>query len=119
MSISMPRELTRNDRSVGVERNFLSVQQPSSSVACQPKDHGEQASTLMLRVSFESTREIDRLVDDLKGLREKLKNQADRIQSDIAEFVSLSQSTVQLSKIVSDSMAHMKGVSQTGRASVA
>lgn len=116
----MQRELTRNDKSVEAEGKFLSVQQSgSSSVASQPKDYGEQASTLMLRVSLESTREIDRLIDDLKGLRERLKNEADGIQRDIAEFATMSQSAVQLSKIVSDSMAHMKGVSQTGRAGVA
>ena len=117
MSMSGPRELTRNDKSVGAEGSFLSVQRPSTSVASQQNEHGEQASTLMLRVSLESTREIDRLIDDLKALREKLKSEADRLQRDIGEFAAMSQAAVQLSKIVSDSMAHMKGVSQTKRAS--
>jgi hypothetical protein len=75
----MPRELTRSDRPAELERNLHSVQQPGSSTVCQPEDQGEQASSLMLRVSLESTREVGRLIDDLKSLRERLKNEGDRV----------------------------------------
>ena len=55
-------------------------------------------------------REVDRLIDDLKRLREKLEEQGNRVQRDIVEYASLSQSVVQLTKIVSEGMTHVKRV---------
>ena len=56
------------------------------------------------RVSGNSTREIDNLIGELQALRKKLQVDSDRIQRDIAEYASLSQSVMQLTKIVSDSV---------------
>jgi|SRR5580704_1078359 hypothetical protein len=60
--------------------------------------------TLLDRVSGTSTKEIDNLIDDLQTLRKKLQADSNRIQRDIAEYASLSQSVMQLTKIVSDSV---------------
>ena len=65
----------------------------------------------MRRLSLESTREVDRLIDDLKNLRGKLEDDGNRVQSAIVGYASLSQSVIQLTKIVSDSMTHVKRVS--------
>jgi len=75
----------------------------------QPEEVGKQASTLIRQISLASTREIDRLTDDLKDLRTKLENRSSRIQNDIIEYAELSQSAVQLTKIVSDSVAQVEG----------
>jgi Adhesin lipoprotein len=48
------------------------------------------------------------LTDDLKDLSKKLENRSNRIQSDIVEYAELSQSAVQLTKIVSDSVAQVE-----------
>jgi hypothetical protein len=61
-------------------------------------------STLLRRVSGTSTREIDNLVGDLQMLREKLHANGERIQRDIVEYASLSQSVMQLTKIISESV---------------
>jgi dsDNA-specific endonuclease/ATPase MutS2 len=65
---------------------------------------------LLRQVSLQSTREVDRLIDDLRRLREKLEEQGNRVQRDIVEYASLSQSVVQLTKIVSEGMTHVKRV---------
>ena len=61
-------------------------------------------STLLERVSGTSTKEIDNLIGDLQALRKKLQVDSNRIQRDIADYASLSQSVMQLTKIVSDSV---------------
>jgi len=110
MSVTKSSEAARSNKPAELERNIGAVRQQSSPVF-QAEDTGEKASTLVLRVSAESTREIDRLIDGLKNLRERLKNEGSRLQRDIVEYVSLSQSAVQLTKIVTDSMTHVKGMS--------
>ena len=61
-------------------------------------------------MSGESTREIDYLIDGLKGLRKKLDDDGRRVQREIVEYASLSQSVIQLTKIVSEGMTHVKKV---------
>jgi hypothetical protein len=61
-------------------------------------------STLLDRVAGTSAREIDSLIGELQLLRKKLQTDGSRIQRDITEYAALSQSVMQLTKIVSDSV---------------
>lgn len=61
-------------------------------------------STLLDRVAGTSTREIDNLITELQRLRKKLQTDGNRLQRDITEYAALSQSVMQLTKIVSDSV---------------
>jgi hypothetical protein len=61
-------------------------------------------STLLDRVAGTSAREIDNLIGELQFLRRKLQTDGSRIQRDITEYAALSQSVMQLTKIVSDSV---------------
>ena len=61
-------------------------------------------TTLLGRVSGNSTHEVDNLIGELQILRKKLQADGNRIQRDIEEYAALSQSVMQLTKIVSDSM---------------
>ena len=79
-----------------------------SSAFPRSDDEGEQASSLIRGITVDSTREIDRLIDDLKSLRGRLENESSRVQRDVADHWSLSQSVIQLTKIVSDSMVNVK-----------
>jgi hypothetical protein len=112
MSDVKARDVTRSNKPPGFEGTVRDLpRQQSSSVPRRPDDKGEQASALIGRITLASTHEIDRLVDDLKSLRGKLEDEGSRVQRDIADHSSLSQSVIQLTKIVSDSMAHVKEVS--------
>jgi len=112
MSNVNAREVTRGHKPNRFEANNrdLPAQQRSSALL-RPDDKGEQASSLMDRVTLESTLEIDRLIDDLQRLRSKLEVEGNRVRRDIADHSTLSQSVIQLTKIVSDSMAQVKMVS--------
>jgi hypothetical protein len=59
---------------------------------------------LLRRVSEDSTREVDNLIDELQGLRKKLVTDRDHIQSDIARHAEMSRGVVQLTTIISDSV---------------
>lgn len=114
MSILKSRELTRSGNKAEIEGNIRELVRQQSSAIRQSDPAGEQAtselSNLLRQVSLQSTREVDRLIDDLKTLREKLEEQGNRVQRDIVEYASLSQSVVQLTRIVSEGMTHVKRV---------
>ncbi|MFZ0237667.1 MAG: hypothetical protein WAL37_09925 [Xanthobacteraceae bacterium] len=65
-------------------------------------------SSLLRRVSGNSTREIDTLIGDLRDLREKLHSDGDRIHREIVEYAALSQQVMQLSKIISESVKRLQ-----------
>jgi hypothetical protein len=65
---------------------------------------GENLGALLRQVSEASTREIEGLIDELQGLRKKLKSDGERIQSDIARYRELSQGVMQLTMIISDNV---------------
>jgi hypothetical protein len=62
------------------------------------------------QVSGESQREIDHLIGGLKHLRQKLDDDGRRVQREIVEYASLSRSVIQMTKIVSEGMTHVKNV---------
>jgi hypothetical protein len=62
--------------------------------------------TLMQRVAETSLQEIDDLIMELKRRREKLLNESARVQREILEYAKLSQSTMQSTKIITESLAH-------------
>ena len=68
-------------------------------------------SSLVSGISVRSINEIDHLIAGLQGLREKLDSDGDRLHRDIAQHAALSQSIVDLTKIVSDGMT---SVSKSG-----
>jgi chromosome segregation ATPase len=63
---------------------------------------------LLRRVSEVSTGEIENLIDELHGVREKLQTDLSRIQRDIAEYRELSQAVMQLTASISDGMKELR-----------
>ena len=74
------------------------------------KISGEYLGTLLRQVSKTSMGEIDSLIVELKMLHKKLQTDGDRIQRDIAEHAELSQQVMQLTKIISDSVKKLPGL---------
>ena len=112
MSILKARRLPLSNKPE-LEGSIRELVRRESSAIRQAGDNSEQAArelaSLVQRISGGSTREVDHLINGLTNLRQKLDDEAMRIRSDIIEFASLSQSVMQLTKIVSD------GVTQVGK----
>jgi ABC-type transporter Mla subunit MlaD len=113
MSILKARRLPLSNKPE-LEGSIRELVRRESSAIRQAGDNSEQAArelaSLVQRISGGSTREVDHLINGLTNLRQKLDDAATRIQSDIIEFASLSQSVMQLTKIVSDGVTQVAKV---------
>lgn len=107
MSNGTPREMTHNGKPAD-DGNVRDLPRRQGGPPRRMEEMNEQTASIVQRVALETTREIDRLMDDLHKLRIKLESDGNRIQRDISEYVTLTQSVVALTKIVSDSMANTK-----------
>ena len=72
-------------------------------------------SALLQRVAGSSVAEIDRLMSALQTLRDLLHSEGARVQREIAGYAHLSQSVVQSTKIISESLAKVEEQKRAGR----
>jgi hypothetical protein len=95
-----------------VEGNIRELVRRDSNAFRQTEGDSEVAATnlsaLLRRVSGVSTSEIDNLIDELRTLREKLLADGNRVERDIVEYAALSQSVIQMTKIITESMTQVK-----------
>ncbi len=63
--------------------------------------------SLLGRVSETSAREVDNLIDELHRVREKLRDDGNRIQRDIEEYAALNQQVMKLTQIISESLRNL------------
>jgi hypothetical protein len=114
MSIVKQRGTVGMDRSAEAEfeGKIHELARHSSSAVRQADDDGDIAtrslSDLLRRVSANSTGEIDNLISELRHLREKLLADGNRVERDIIEYAALSQSVIEMTKIITDSMLQVK-----------
>lgn len=109
-----PAELSKSAQAE-VEGNIRDLIRRDSDMLRQSGESDSEmiasnVSSLLRRVSGTSTREIDNLINELQTLREKLRSDGSRVQRDIVEYASLSQSVMQLTKIISESLTQVKSL---------
>ena len=63
---------------------------------------------MISQISLQSVQEVDRLIAGLQGIRQKLEHDGGRIERQIGEYVSFSQSVVDLTKIVAEATTAIK-----------
>src|SRR5437870_6006580 len=94
----------------GEIRDF--VRRDGASLRRMPEGESElvanNITTLLQRVAGTSVQEIDRLIAELQTLRELLHQEGARVQREIAEYAHLSQSAMQSTKIIAESLAQWK-----------
>jgi hypothetical protein len=114
MNVARPFKPVDLDKSeeVDVEGNIRDLVRHDSVAFREAVSDSEAAAGnlggLIGRVSGSSAREIDNLIGELRTLRDKLQADGDRVQRDIAEYATLTQSVMQLTKIVADGVTHVK-----------
>ena len=87
------RDILRNKRANG-----------SAGVSTEIEERNVEFASLISQISFQSVQELDHLISGLQGIRQKLDDDCDRIQRQIGEYVSFSQSIIDLTKIVTEAM---------------
>src|SRR5215831_19807717 len=65
-------------------------------------------TTLLARVAGTSVQEIDRLIAELQTLRALLQEEGARVQRNLAQYAHLSQSAMQSTRIIAESIAQWK-----------
>jgi hypothetical protein len=65
-------------------------------------------AALLQRVAGSSVQEIDRLLTELHTLRDLLQSEGARVQREITEYAHMSQSAMQSTKIITESLAKWK-----------
>ena len=71
--------------------------------------------TMLDRAAGSSLQEIDRLVSELQSIRDLLETEGERVQRELADYAHLSQSSLQSTKIIAESLAHWKNVAEQRR----
>jgi hypothetical protein len=76
----------------------------------------ENLNTLIRRISGASMEEIDRVILELQGVREMLRNEGDRVAREIAGYASLSHAAMTAMKVIGDSLSQWKSAPTNQRA---
>lgn len=125
MSISKLRSSTAIDKALGMtavnnalrtdlkvnSTDQIEVENPTLDLPAKNGLTADTVSTYLKQVSASSCGEIDSLIGDLRGLREKLVTDGSRIEQNVVEFATLNQSVVKLTEVVADSVAQVKAPS--------
>jgi hypothetical protein len=90
-----------------VRRDFVAARREPAN---ESQMVASNISALLQRVSGHSVQEIDRLIGELQALRETLHQEAARVQREITGYASLSQSAMQSTKIIADTLTSWKKV---------
>lgn len=119
MSISKLRSSTAVDKALGIaavdQALRINVEDTQADGRSQDAALGngaitaEHVSTYLRGISGNSTDEIDSLISDLRGLREKLVADGCRIEQEVMKFATLNQSVIKLAEVISNSVAQVKG----------
>ncbi len=115
MNSAKPRSTAEMEKpATEIEGNIRELVRRDTTAFRQVESDSEMAannlSTLLRRVSGNSAREIDHLIGELCTLRDKLQSDSDRVEREIVEYASLSQSVIQLTKIIADGVTQVKKV---------
>jgi hypothetical protein len=71
----------------------------------------DNVSMLVQRVAGASMSEIDNVIDELRGMREFLRSEGERVQREIAGYATVSQTAAASMKVIAESMAQWRSAS--------
>ena len=71
-------------------------------------------NSLLQRVNAASLQEIDSLITELESSRDMLQREAVRVQREIVQYSTLSQTALQSTKIITENLTHLKTVRSAG-----
>lgn len=74
----------------------------------------DNLNALIRRVSGASMEEIDRVILELQGVRDMLRNEGDRVSREIAGYASLSHAAMTAMKVIGDSLNQWKAGPDSG-----
>ncbi|MBV8790587.1 MAG: hypothetical protein JO205_01500 [Pseudolabrys sp.] len=97
------REFVRRD----VAQLRRPPQQPAQQQVAEP-DAPDNVNALIWRVSGASMEEIDRVILELQGVRDMLRQEGERVTREVAGYASLNHAANTAMKVIAESLAQWK-----------
>ena len=106
----LPKKLSEVDQAArAVEEAILSLPRQQADPANDP---AVGLSGLIERVAGPPMEEIDRVILELQGLRDMLRNEGERVSHEIDRYARLNQTSMTAMKSIADSLIQRKGASE-------
>ena len=70
-------------------------------------------NALLQRVAGSTFKEIDRLIDELQGLRDLLQSEGQRVQCELVKYAQLSQAVMKSTKVIAEGMSQLQSSGET------
>lgn len=99
------REFVRRD--VGAQRKARNPEPNAEASA-------DNMNALIQRVSGATMDEIDRVIAELEGVRDMLRNEGERVSREVAGYASLSHAAMTTLKVISESLTQWKSAPAKG-----
>ena len=87
-----------------IRRDVAFLRQQRTDVEPAGEPVSNNLNSLIRRVSDASMEEIDRVILELQGVRNMLRNEGDRVSREIAGYASLSHAAMTAMKVIGDSL---------------
>jgi hypothetical protein len=85
------------------------AQSDGAAIGDPAADH---VNKLMSNVSGAAMEQIDRVILELQGIRDMLRNEGERVSREISGFASLNHAAITSMKVIADSLAQWKNGAQ-------
>ena len=105
MGFFTPHEPAELNKLVEVEGEIRDFIRHREDCGAEGRYVANKLAVLIERVTENSVREIDGVTAGLEALRDELQLQGERVQRDVVEYASLSQSTMQSAKVICEKLA--------------
>lgn len=91
-----------------VRRDVAMPRRPQNDPEPPAEPAADNLNALIRRVSGASMEEIDRVILELQGVREMLRQEGERVSREVAGYASLSHAAMTAMKVIADSLTHWK-----------
>lgn len=91
-----------------VRRDVAHLRRPRNGAEPSGEPITDNLNSLIRRVSGASMEEIDRVILELQGVRDMLRNEGERVSREIAGYASLSHASMTAMKVIGDSLKQWK-----------
>src|SRR6478752_9006336 len=98
-----------------VRRDVAYLRRQRSDGEPAPEPIADNLNVLIRRVSGASMEEIDRVILELQGVRDMLRNEGERVSREIAGYASLSHAAMTAMKVIGDSLTQWKSAPKPGQ----
>ena len=98
-----------------VRRDVAFVRRQRNEAETPVDPAADSLNALIRRVAGASMDEIDRVILELQGVRDMLRNEGERVTREIAGYASLSHAAMTAMKVIGDSLTQWKSAPKPGQ----